>query len=248
MKMTKRNKPAAPPKEEAVVETPAVDKKKKKAVKRPDAPKSFTWNDITYPLVVIWDAGEGMNAGAALIESQKYIWNEEQERWVETLNLIIHRGIGFGNAKEVSKSYVTIHRQRTDQEPVWMGPREIGYALRYPNEKEMITCQGVINKAKQIKEERTAERVTRSKAPRDPNSPKAEKYHPSNDQPFRPGSGKDSIYRTLQQSKGLTLEQLKALAVKAGKSPALIGHVITRLRELKLLVEQKGKFQIVGRK
>jgi hypothetical protein len=78
--------------------------------------------------------------------------------------------------------------------------------------------------------------------------PSAPRHHISEGEPFRPGSAKEALYRTLQEKKALSLGEMKAIVVQAGRSAALVGHVLTRLREMNLITENGDKIQIAGKK
>jgi hypothetical protein len=131
----------------AVPSAPQVPAKgNKKAAQRLPAPKTFSF-ELEQVLVVEW-YDEGARFAVGKLQAQRYTWSEDQERWIENIDLQLLNAVGCGAAMEVNRKHVTLFGQVViEHEEVrhkWKGPRETLYDLREPNDKERITANGYL--------------------------------------------------------------------------------------------------------
>jgi len=134
-------------------EAPTKGVKRKKAkggTPRPSAPVSFTWAEGSTLLSSWYD--EGLRVAGAIVGACRYVWSEEQERWLEQVELVQFQSLS-------ARNHVTLLGTHGH----WMGPRETSYELREPTALEMVSIREVIRKEAVLQKAQRAPQPTKNK-------------------------------------------------------------------------------------
>lgn len=150
----KRKKLERAVKAETKAAAASTPKKKEKGKPRPNTPTSFSFAEGA-TLATSWD-DEGMRHAGAIVGSRRYIWSEDQERWLEQLELVQYPALSL-------QRHVTV----LGTHGRWMGPRETAYELREPNALEMHSIREIIRKETLLRQQgqQTRTNVVGSRGP-----------------------------------------------------------------------------------